>query len=326
MNIQARAPIVPALIALAGLAGCDVDPAALPLVGTLERDRLELTAEAREEIVEVLVTEGERVTQGQLLMRLERSRQQADVAAAAAERERAAQRVAELVRGTREESIREAEARLEGARRNLAIQVTEHDRIEKLVDRALASAADLDRALNARENASAQVAELAAVLDRLLDGVTAEELAQARADLAAAEARLEAQKIVAGRLDIVAPRDGAIDALPYKLGERPPAGAAAVIMLADQAPYARVYVPEPLKARVDTGLAATVTVDGLDGTFAGRVRYVSADAAFTPYYSLTQRDRSRLAFLAEVTLTDDAARTLPSGVSVQVDFPALHIK
>jgi hypothetical protein len=49
---------------------------------------------------------------------------------------------------------------------------------------------------------------------------------------------------------------------------------------------------------------------GIDGTLRGTVRYVSAEATFTPYYSLTQRDRSRLSYLAEVVLDDRSARAL----------------
>ena len=49
------------------------------------------------------------------------------------------------------------------------------------------------------------------------------------------------------------------------------------------------------------------------------MRYVSSEAAFTPYYALTQEDRGRLSYLAEVTLTDElAAARLPSGVPVEV--------
>ena len=59
-------------------------------------------------------------------------------------------------------------------------------------------------------------------------------------------------------------------------------------------------------------------VDGIDREFRGRVRYVSSDAAFTPYYSLTQRERRRLAFLAEVELTGPEAVSLPVGVPAQV--------
>jgi HlyD family secretion protein len=125
-------------------------------------------------------------------------------------------------------------------------------------------------------------------------------------------------------LELRAPRNGLIDALPYKLGERPPIGATVIVMLAEQLPYARVYVPEPLRAQVVPALAATIVVDGVDGNYAGRVRYVSADSVFTPYFSLTQRDRSRLAYLAEISFTDTSALDLPVGLAVEVDFPSLR--
>jgi len=139
-----------------------------------------------------------------------------------------------------------------------------------------------------------------------------------------AEATVDLARIELDRLTLRAPRAGRIDALPYKLGERPPSGATVVVMLAEQAPFARVYVPEPLRARITPSLSATIAVDGLDGAVAGRVRYVAADPIFTPYYSLTQRDRSRLAYPAEVTLTDPRAADWPVGMPVEVDFPDLR--
>ena len=142
--------------------------------------------------------------------------------------------------------------------------------------------------------------------------------------MAEAEAGFSRIQLLADRLVIYAPRVGTIDALPYKLGERPPPGATVIVMLADGAPYARVYVPEPLRAGVSAGLQAEVFVDGVEGSFVGRVRYVSSDASFTPYFALTQRDRSRLSYVAEVTLTETRARDLPTGVPVEVDFPSLR--
>jgi len=52
------------------------------------------------------------------------------------------------------------------------------------------------------------------------------------------------------------------------------------------------------------------------------VRYVSTDAAFTPYYALNERDRSRLSFLAEVELVEQDAAALPAGMPVEVEIPA----
>jgi len=124
------------------------------------------------------------------------------------------------------------------------------------------------------------------------------------------------------RLDVTAPRDGIVDALPYKLGDRPPRGAPLVVLLADGAPYARVFIPEPLRAGVQPGTAAVVRMDGSGREWQGRVRYVSTDAAFTPYYALNERDRSRLSFLAEVDLVEADATSLPSGMPVEVELGA----
>ena len=57
--------------------------------------------------------------------------------------------------------------------------------------------------------------------------------------------------------------------------------------------------------------------------FAARVRTVSQEPTFTPYFALTERDRSRLSYVAEITLTGPEASGLPAGVPVRVTFPGL---
>jgi HlyD family secretion protein len=113
---------------------------------------------------------------------------------------------------------------------------------------------------------------------------------------------------------------GRVDALPYELGERPPPGAVVAVMLSGAAPYARVYVPEALRVAVIPGGEATVRVDGVATALRGRVRTVAAEPSFTPYYALTERDRGRLVYVAEIDLPDAAARDLPAGVPLQVRF------
>jgi HlyD family secretion protein len=222
------------------------------------------------------------------------------------------------VNGPRVEDVLEARARLEGADARVVPSSRELERVSKLVEQKLLSPSSLDQQRATADTAQADRKQAAARLQALLAGTRIEQLDQARSALAAAEAQLKQLEVSAARMTVTAPRDGRVDALPYKLGERPPPGAPVVVMLADGAPYARVYVPEPVRARVVPGTVANVRVDGSDRTWRGRVRYVSAEAAFTPYYTLTQKDRSRLSFLAEVTLTDPEAQALPSGVPVEV--------
>lgn len=305
-------------------AGCEPQPSTLPIVGTLERDRLELVAEARERIVEILASEGDVVETGDVLLRLDQSLFNSDLSQARATWDRADQRLAELIRGPRTEQIEMARAELEALENTLETERLEYNRVRELVQERVFTEARLDRVEGAVKVATSNVRAGEARLSELLEGTTLEELGQARASVAEAEAAHTRIQLLADRLVIHAPRAGRIDAIPYKLGERPPMGATVMVMMASGAPYARVYVPGPLRANVAPGLVATVVVDGVDGSFSGVVRFVSADAAFTPYYSLTQRDRSRLSYVAEITLTDPAARDLPTGVPVEINFPSLR--
>ena len=306
-----------AALALAGTS-CGGDTEDLVAVGTLERIRIELVAEAHEPIVEIALREGDHVERGDLVLRLDGARGSARVKRAQAARDQAAARLAELERGPRAERIAEGRARLAGAVSSVATSRREYERAEALAEQNFESESRLDLLRADRQSALARRDEARAALEAMLDGTTVEELDQARSALLAAEAELTDVSVQFARLEVRAPRDGQIDALPYELGERPPTGSVVAVLLAGESAYARVYIPEPLRARVRRGSAATVRVDGVERLFEARVRTVSSEPAFTPYYSLTQHDRSRLSYLAEIDLLDPAARELPTGLPVEV--------
>jgi HlyD family secretion protein len=311
---RARFSILGAL-ALTACAGGNDPPEVL---GTLERDRLELIAESNERLVELAVQEGDRVTAGTLLARQEAGTMEPRLAQGRATLAEAERRLGELVEGPRAREIDEARAALKGAESTLNTERREYQRVSDLVERKLLSASDLDRARARRDAAQAARDEARARLRLLEEGTRPEQLAQARAAVDRANAAVAELMVSAERYTVRAPRPGLIEALPYEMGERPPVGAPLVIMLADGAPYARVHVPEPLRVAYAAGTAVEVRIDGVADRLPGTVRYVSSQASFTPYNSLTQKDRSRLAYLAEITLDGDAATKLPAGVPVQV--------
>jgi HlyD family secretion protein len=234
----------------------------------------------------------------------------------------AEQRLAELVEGPRAREIDEAQAALRGAESTLRTQVQEYDRVASLVERRLVSASELDRARAARDEARASRDQTAARLKLLREGTREEQIRQARSAVEGERAALEQLEVSAARYLVRAPRAGLVEALPYKQGERPPTGAPLVVMLADGVPYARVYVPEPMRARFRAGTAVTVSIDGVAEPLRGKVRYISAEATFTPYYALTQKDRSRLSYLAEIDIDDPRAAEMPVGIPVQVALAA----
>jgi HlyD family secretion protein len=313
-----------ALSTLVLLAGCERGRE-LPLPGTLARERIEHAAQAAEPVIEWKVAEGQRVTAGTVLVTLDPARAQAAVDKATAARDRAQRRVDVLVRGPRRETIDELQAHYDGAKLQLTTDEREFARQVDLAKKNLGTqaAADIQRSARDRSitNRDAARAQLAAALK----GTTVEELDQARAALAEAQAMLDDAAVALARLTVTASADGVVDALPFHPGERPAIGQAVAVILGDARVYVRVYIPEPLRARVTVGTQAVVSVDGLSKTFKGEVRYVASEAAYTPYYSLTEHDRSRLAYRAEVDLAMDAdVAALPAGVPVFVDFPSLH--
>lgn len=308
------------LTALLALTACRNNRQDSVALGTLERDRLELIAEAPEPIAEIGVREGDHVSAGQVVVRLDDVQFKAQLAQAAGVRDRTQARLAELLRGPRPERIAEARAQLAGAEGALVTAERELQRARVMRRSGVDTPAGLDVAQAQYDEALARRDGARAALEAMLRGTTAEELDQGRAAVAEAEAALAALRVRADRLLVRAPRAAQVDALPYKLGERPPAGAVVAVLLADGAPYARVFVPERVRARVAPGVAATVQIDGLNRHLAARVRTVAHEAAFTPYFALTERDRSRLSYVAEVDVTDPDARELPTGIPVQVTF------
>jgi HlyD family secretion protein len=305
------------------LAGCGRDDSKA-LLGTLERDRLELVAEASEPIVTLHVREGDAVTAGQLLAELDPASQAARLAAARATRDQAAHRRDELTRGPRIEQIQQARAQLAGAEAQRLAAEQEFTRVSRLVAQRLVANSTLDARRADRDATAASARAAKAQLTELERGTRIEQLDQAAAALAAAEAEVQLLEVSAARLAIHAPRSGVVDALPYKQGERPPTGAPVIVMVADDQPFARVYVPEPQRSRAVPGTSARIRIDGSDREWLGKLRFIASEAAYTPYYALSQKDRSRLSYLTEIDLTEPDARSLPTGVPVQVllDLPA----
>lgn len=312
-------PCLLALLSLLALGGCREERDG-PMVGTLERDRVEVKVESSEPIVSREVRDGQAVAAGELLLRQDPARMQARLDQAAAQREQAAARLAELRRGPRQEVIRETRARLAAAEAEAANARTEFERARTVFERGLSSEGVRDQAETRWKTAVAAEQAVRESLQAQLEGTTVEELDQAEAALATAEAQLAQARLDLERTELRAPVDGTVDKLLFQIGERPPAGTTVAVLLDRSRVFARFYVPEPLRARVVPGLELKVAVDGVGREFAGTVRWVSADASFTPYFALTEHDRSRLSYLAELDLPD--AADLPSGVPLVVLPPA----
>jgi len=311
--------IIALWVVLAAASGCRREPE--PLLGTLEWDRITLPAPASERIVALRVREGQQVAAGTHLMQLEPARTQSQLQSLQAQASGREQALQELVAGPRSEHIAQAQAQLAAAQAQARDASAYYARLQPLGRQQLVAAADVDRARAAAGNAQAQVRAAQQALLELQRGNRIEEVAQGQAALRAAQAEAAVQAVNLDKLDVVAPRAGRVDSLPYKLGDQPPLGAALAVMLVGDAPYARIYVPATLRGRIAIGQRLQVSVDGSSQAYEGRVRMIRSEPVFTPYYALSGSDAERLSYLAEVQLPN-SANALPVGVPVQVRLAA----
>ncbi|MGI9271959.1 MAG: HlyD family secretion protein [Woeseiaceae bacterium] len=316
--MNARSLIFVAGVALL-LGACDSDTGSDRMVGELASDRVELTAEVAEPIIEVLVAEGEQVSKGQVLLRQDARRATARLAEAEAAVLQNQARLDEFVRGPRSEQIAAGRANVAGSIKELEFRQGEFERFKELHARELASPDALDRARAALDAASANDELRRAQLQELLSGTTVEVLTQAEQALQQTIARHDLLAVDVERHETRAPVDGIVDSRLFEPGERPTPGQAMLILLPGEQPHARIYVPEESRVNTRIGDAATVFVDGLDESVTGRVRWVASEAMFTPYFALTERDRGHLTYEAKVDIQIDGAR-LPDGVPVEVEM------
>lgn len=310
---------IPCYAVLLLLSACSKAPHTTAF-GTLERDRITLSAPATELIQAVHVKEGQQVQQGQVLLELDSSHQQYKVQQAKAQLEMQKAALELLQIGSRAEQTAAAAARVSSALALYQEASKNYQRQLEVKRRGLQGQAAVDTALAQRDSTKAQLDNARQQLAELEQGNRPQQIQQAEFQLAAAQSTYAEQQRLLEDLSIKASRDAVVDDLPWKLGERVNAGAIVAVLLADSAPYARVYLPEPYLTQFKVGDRVQLTADQLTQPLSGKIRQISAEAAFTPYYALNQKERSRLMFLTEIEL-DASAQLLPAGLPVQLVLP-----
>lgn len=303
------------------LGGCSQGPT--KGLGTLEWDQVHGRAVVSEPIVEIYAKEGDRLKKGDRILQLDPRVQAAEVASLQASVAEAKWHYAQMQAGYREQEIASAKAGLAGAEVQRQTRKIELDRDIELLDQQAISARNVDLSRNALQQAITAEAIAKEKLALLTIGYRDEEIQAAKSAYEAAQAKLEHAEEELRRYTVIAERDGVLDDLPFKLGDKPPAGAVVSTLLAGKQPWARIYLPEVWLGEIEIGSQVGIYVDGREQPFAGRVRHISSRASYTPYFTLAEDDRKRLSFVTEVDLLDQEATQLPLGIPVRMKLNTL---
>jgi HlyD family secretion protein len=273
----------------------------LLLYGNVDIRQAQLAFNDSERITSLLVQEGDRVTNRQLLATLEPARFQANVANRAAAAAAQRQVVARLVAGNRPQEIRKAKADLEVARADAVNARLTAQRVRDLRAQSVNSQQELDDAQAALNVAEARLQAAQEAYDLMVLGPRQEDIASAKASLQGDEAALALAQCELADAKLYAPARGVIQNRILEPGDMASPARPVFTFALDDPVWVRAYVDEPEMGKIQPGMKAEITTDSFPGKrYAGWIGFISPTAEFTPKSVETQDVRSKLVYEVRV--------------------------
>jgi HlyD family secretion protein len=325
-------PIV--IVALAGIVLATYllqKPAAgdgtIVLFGNVDLRQVSLAFKDSDRIAQVLVQEGDRVQQGQVLAELDTVTLTLRVTQAQAQQQAQEQVLRRLEAGSRPEEIDQARAQVQAAQAEVQLAQQQLDRLQSTRETTGGrgvSQQDIDAAQARRKVAQAQLESARQAEQLVVSGPREEDIAQARAQLGVAQASLALLQQQLTDAQLTSPIDAVVRARLLEPGDMASPQRPVFTLAINDPKWVRAYVQGPDLPRVRSGMAAQVRIDGMAEALSGRVGFISSVAEFTPKTVQTEDLRSSLVYEIRV-LTDDPEDRLrlgmPATVTIAADAP-----
>jgi HlyD family secretion protein len=293
--------LVATMAALGASCPEEVDPSLIIASGHVEATEVRLSTKVGGTLEWFELEEGDQVSAGDEIARIDTVDLELLLDAARAERALADSALRLRLAGFREEEIAEARAQVARARADLEAAERDLRRFQALLDRGSGTEKTRDDALARRNVAAETLAATEARLELVQTGARPEELDEARARLAAADARIAQIEQQIADATVTSSVGGVVTAKLVEEGELLHAGTALTVITDIASPWLTAYVSEQDLGRIRIGQSVSVVTD--DGqTREGRLIFVNPEAEFTPKNVQTRDERVKLVYRIKVSL------------------------
>ncbi|HZG37996.1 MAG TPA: efflux RND transporter periplasmic adaptor subunit [Nodosilinea sp.] len=274
-------------------------------------------------VVALLVKEGDRVSVGQPLARLDTRSLTAQRQQLVAQRDQAVATLTELQNGPRQQSIAAAQAAVGDLEQQVALSATQRDRRSELYQRGAISREELDQQTFGTGALENRLAQAQSELDELLAGTRPELIAAQVARVRQLEASIEAIDIDISKAVITAPFAGRVSDRLVDEGVVVSGGQTVLQLTEGGATEARIGLPAEVANSLSLGSAQSVAVG--ERTFAATVTALlpeldSTSRTVTAVLTLDTSEDLTLGQTARLVLKDTqptAGFWLPSTALVQ---------
>ena len=293
----------------------------LKLSGNIEAHESLVSFKVTGRIVELPVEEGQAVTAGQLLARLDGDDYRETMAAdAATARVRDSQLKLSLA-GSRSQEIAAASQSLLDLKADLDQKQKDLTRYNELFRKDEVTGQIRDQAETNFIRAKAAYERQQQISNELVEGTRKEQIAVDRASLRQARRNFELSRVRFGYTTLTSPTNGVVLVRQAELGEVVSPGTPVATVADLDHLWVRVYIPETDLGRIHWGQQLAVGADTYPSKrYNGRVSFISSEAEFTPKSVQTERERVTLVYRVKVDL-DNPQHELKPGMPADVYVP-----
>jgi HlyD family secretion protein len=290
----------------------------LTLYGNVDIREVDLAFRQPGRILRLACDEGSTVKAGDVLAELDAQPYRDALAGAEAEVLLAQAEVDKLHRGNRPQEIAQADEAVKQA--DAVFQNAESDLKSALAETGSASQRTLEAARSARDQAWAGLFSARKNLDLKQEGWRREDVTEAAARLAAAEAARAQARTALADAQLVAPANAVVISRSREAGSMV-GNKDAVFTLSLRDPiYVRAYVGEQDLGRFTQGSRVSVRTDSTGKVYTGTVGFVSPKAEFTPKSVETTDLRTDLVYRLRIVVANpDGGLAQGMPVTVQVE-------
>lgn len=287
--------------------------------GRIEATEIDVAAKIAGRIQEILVKEGDFVTAGQLLARM-------DTSVLQAQRREAEAQLKEALIGidTAELMVTQREAEKEAAQAVVEQRAADLDAAEKrlartgpLVEERAVTALQVDD-----DRARVQAGKAAVSAAKAQVAAADSEIGTARSQVALAEASVEGARANIQRIqadiddsDLKSPRGGRVQYKIAEAGEVVPAGGRVLNLVDLSDVYMTFYLPTATAGRIAMGADVHIVLDeNPESVFPAKATFVADVAQFTPKTVQTEEERLKLTFRIKAHFDPDLLKKYIRGV------------
>jgi HlyD family secretion protein len=250
--------------------------------GRIEAKLVDIAAREPLRVKEILVDEGDLVQPGQVVVQMDTTTLDAQLAEA---REKVA---------AAQEQVAVANAAIVRVNSQIALAKIELERTQALVQERAASQRELDMRRTALETTTASLAEAEAKL-----ATAQQEVKVAQENVAVIQTRIN-------DATLASPVRGRVLYRLAEPGEVLAAGGKALTLVNLEDVYMEIFLPAEEAAKIKIGSEARIALDYAPGrAAAGYVSFVSPEAQFTPKQVETQSERTKLMFRVKIQLPEE---------------------